>query len=86
VKCEDRDRLLSEYNSAVLDASKAASNLIELAGTAAQDDYALLLREEQRASTRARAARRAYEEHITRHGCSGGSVGGQKQKAPTNVN
>jgi hypothetical protein len=69
VLCDDRDRLLHEYNSAVLGVSQAVAKLADLAGTSSGSDYQLLSREKDRAKARLKEARAAYERHIAEHGC-----------------
>lgn len=69
VLCDDRDRLLHEYNAAVLGVSQAVRALADLAGTASGSDYELLGREKDRAKARLRQAQSAYERHIAEHGC-----------------
>ena len=67
--CEERDRLLHEYNSAVLEVSRSVGALADLAGTSSGADYELLSREKDRAKARQKQARSVYEHHITEHGC-----------------
>jgi hypothetical protein len=69
VKCKERDRLLHEYNSAVLEVSRAVRVWADLAGTSAADDYLLLRREKDRAKVRLQSTRSAYERHVSEHGC-----------------
>jgi hypothetical protein len=69
VLCEERDRLFHEYNSAVLEGSRAVGALADLAGTSSGADYQLLSREIDRAKARLKNARSAYERHNTEHGC-----------------
>ena len=68
--CEEKDRLLHEYYSAALEASKAVLSLADLAGTSTGGDYQLLSLEKDRAKARLRKARSAYEKHIAEHGCA----------------
>jgi hypothetical protein len=67
--CEEAERLLREYNSAVSDASKAAQKLAELAGTTSSDTFIFLCNEKTRANARVKKAHEAYEHHIKNHGC-----------------
>ena len=69
VWCEERDRLLREYYSAVVEVSQAVGKLADLAGTSSVADYGLLGREKDRAKARLKTARSAYERHVTEHGC-----------------
>jgi hypothetical protein len=69
VLCKERDRLLHEYNSAVLEVSRAVGEWADLSGISSADDYALLSREKDRAKARLKTARSAYERHVTEHGC-----------------
>jgi hypothetical protein len=70
VLCEERDRLLHEYNSAVQEASRAVGQVADLAGTSSADDYQLINREKDRAKARLKTARSAYERHVAQHGCA----------------
>jgi hypothetical protein len=67
--CEEAERLLNEYNHAVVDASKAACKLAELAGTASGDDFIFLCNEKTRANARLKKTQAAYERHIANHAC-----------------
>jgi hypothetical protein len=70
VWCKEKDGLFSEYNSAMLESSRAVAKLADLAGTSSGPDYELLSREKDRAKERLRLAKSAYEHHITQHGCA----------------
>jgi hypothetical protein len=67
--CGEAARLLNEYNSAVVDASKAARKLAELAGTASGDDFICRCNDKTRANARLKRTKAAYERHLTEHGC-----------------
>ena len=67
--CQERNRLLSEYSSAVLEASRDAKTLSNFAGITALADYTLLLRQHKIAKSRAMRARAVYEHHVTTHRC-----------------
>ena len=67
--CREAARLLNECNSAVVDASKAARKLAELAGTASGDTFIFLCNEKTRANARLKRMQAAYERHLTDHGC-----------------
>jgi hypothetical protein len=69
VLCEERDRLLHEYNAAVRGVSQAVAKLADLAGTSSGSDYQLLSRENDRAKARLKKARSEYERHLSEHGC-----------------
>jgi hypothetical protein len=70
VLCKERDRLLHEYNSAVLEVSRAVGEWTDLAGTKSDADYYRLLgREKDWAKALLENARFAYEQHMTEHGC-----------------
>jgi hypothetical protein len=70
VWCEESDRLLHEYNSAVLEVSRAVGKFADLAGTKSDADYYRLLgREKDWAKALPENARFAYEHHMTEHGC-----------------
>ena len=67
--CEERNRLLSEYSSAVFAASTETTMRLTFAGITALAEYNLLLRQQNIARSRAMKAHAAYERHITTHGC-----------------
>jgi hypothetical protein len=67
--CREAARFLNEYNSAVVDASKAAQKLVELAGTASSDTFIFLCNEKTRANARLKRTQAAYERHVANHGC-----------------
>jgi hypothetical protein len=69
VVCGERDELLRAYTYAVSDMFRASNTLSEFAGTSLLQDYALLLRERDRAKVKATEARSVYEQHIARHAC-----------------
>jgi hypothetical protein len=69
VLCKERDRLLHEYSSAVQEVSRAVGEYVDLAGTSSASDYELLGCEKDRAKTRLKNARSAYERHVAEHGC-----------------
>ena len=68
--CEERNRLLDDYNKAVLNAAYAVSRLSDLAGTREPIAYGALIEETEHAKMRSESARRAYEKHITEHRCN----------------
>jgi hypothetical protein len=67
--CVEAARLLTDYNHAVVDASKAAQKLAELAGTASGDDFIFLCNDKTRANARVKKTQAAYAKHISDHGC-----------------
>ena len=67
--CGERDDLLRAYTNAVADMFRASNTLSEFAGKSLLKDYALLLRERDRAKVKATEARSVYEQHIARHAC-----------------
>jgi hypothetical protein len=67
--CDEKLRLLAEYNSAVVDASTAARTLAELAGRSTGDDFKFLNEEKQRANLRLKKARETYQHHTLKHEC-----------------
>jgi len=67
--CVEAARLLNEYNHAVVEASKAAQKLAELARTASSDDFIFLCNDKTRANARVKKTQAAYEHHLTHHGC-----------------
>ena len=68
--CNERGRLLNEYNDARMDASAASRAISRVAGTTAIANYIALLRKLEAAETRKSKARLAYEQHLVKHGCS----------------
>jgi hypothetical protein len=73
--CEEAGRLLSEYNRAVIDASKATKKLADLAGISSADAFLLLCNEKTRAKARVKKAQAAYQGHLRKHGCAVRSTG-----------
>jgi hypothetical protein len=73
--CEEAGRLLSDYNRAVVDASKATKKLADLAGISCADAFLLLCNEKTRAKARVKKAQTAYQEHLRKHRCALRSAG-----------
>ena len=62
--CDERARLLEEYNNAVLDAARSARKLAELAGSATRGAD-----EKNRANVRVKKTRESFDQHASTHGC-----------------
>jgi hypothetical protein len=69
VECHKRDRLLGEYNDAVLGAFVASQALSKIADTTVLSDYRALIGRQGIAGAKASKARLVYEQHIIEHGC-----------------
>lgn len=67
--CEEKRRLVSEYELATKKFSDAVSNLRERAGTSAKKEYDRLARVSDEARVKSEQARLAVEQHIALHGC-----------------
>jgi hypothetical protein len=67
--CEEKRRLVSEYELATKKFASAVSDLRERAGTSAKKEYDRLSRVSDDARVKSEQARLAVEEHIAAHGC-----------------
>jgi hypothetical protein len=65
-QCEDKIRLLAEYNRGVLEWSKAVRNLIEKPG---DPEFPALLLKVDEARARTQLSKSAYNAHVAKHGC-----------------
>jgi hypothetical protein len=71
VLCEAKDRLLHEYNRAVVEFSRVVTGLADVAGTSKTEDYRILGLEKDRSRARLQKARDAFVRHLAEHGCGG---------------
>jgi hypothetical protein len=69
VPCEERRRLLDEYNEAARALSVAVQALAEPTGVASRDEYERVLRALLEAGVKSEQARMALEKHHEEHGC-----------------
>jgi hypothetical protein len=69
VICGERNRLVTEYELAVLDDSAATNAILKVVVTATLADRQILSDTQEEAEGRISKARSAYEQHIIEHGC-----------------
>ena len=67
--CEEKKRLVSEYEAATKKLADAVAELRRKMGTSAKSEYGQLLRAPNDARFKIEQARLALEEHIAKHGC-----------------
>ena len=67
--CDERARLLNEYNSATMAFSASVAELVQKAGTTLQGEYNRLKNAADQARIAAEQARLNLEKHIAEHGC-----------------
>ena len=67
--CEERDRLLNEYNGAIAGALRSGKKLADLA-QASPHNLLFLSKEKARATVLAKEALAAYRKHVMSHGCA----------------
>lgn len=67
--CQEAERLLDEYNSAILVASRLAKKLVDLGRNTPPANLLFLSNDEARAKARVKEALAAYLRHLTSHGC-----------------
>ena len=67
--CAERNRLLQEYNNALLNAASATVALARVAGSAALVAYPPLLRAKEAAEASGNEMRLAHDQHVIEHGC-----------------
>ena len=70
MECPRRDKLLRDYQDALLEAATAQGALSKLAGTTVLREYRTLLQVLEEAEAKTSVARSAYEKHITKHRCT----------------
>jgi hypothetical protein len=69
VSCEEKNRLLREYEAATVAFSAAVQELRRRMGTSPREDYKRLERVSSGARMKAEQARLALEQHVASHGC-----------------
>ena len=68
--CEERKRLQSAYNVALIDHSRSVQVLIRRAGVLSKEQYGSIRKFCETARGKANTARRELEQHTAEHGCS----------------
>jgi len=68
-QCEEKTRLVSEYNRATTIFSDAVEQLHKRIGTSSKDEYESLTRATEDARMQAEEARLMMERHVKDHGC-----------------
>jgi hypothetical protein len=69
VSCEEKNRLLREYEAATVAFSQAVIELRRKMGTSPKEEYKRLAQVSNDARVTAEQARLALEQHIASHGC-----------------
>jgi hypothetical protein len=69
MNCEEKARLLREYDNATLAFSNAVQELRHKMGTSPRDEYHRLERISGKARVKSEQTRLALEQHIAGHGC-----------------
>jgi hypothetical protein len=69
VSCEEKTRLLKQYDDATLAFSNAVQELRRRIGTSPKDEYERLERVSSEARVKSEQARLALEQHVATHGC-----------------
>jgi hypothetical protein len=69
VSCEEKNRLLREYETATVAFSAAVKELRRRMGTSPKEEYERLSETSNEARVKAEQARLALEQHIAAHGC-----------------
>jgi hypothetical protein len=67
--CEEKGRLVSEYNVATVAFSEAVKELHRRIGTSPKEEYKRLERISSEARVKSEQTRLALEQHIAAHGC-----------------
>jgi hypothetical protein len=67
--CEEKARLLKEYNVATLGFSETVKELHQRIGTSPKDEYKRLAQISDEARVKSEQARLALEQHIASHSC-----------------
>jgi hypothetical protein len=68
-KCEEKNRLTCEYQTATETFSKSVTELQEKMGVSSKDEYERLQRISEEWRVHSEQARLALEQHIAAHGC-----------------
>jgi methyl coenzyme M reductase gamma subunit len=69
VGCEEKNRLLREYDAATVSFSSAVSELRRRLGTSPKEEFKKLAQISDDARAKSEGARLALEQHISAHGC-----------------
>jgi hypothetical protein len=69
VSCEEKNRLLKEYEAATVAFSAAVIELRRRMGISPKEEYKRLAQVSNEARVKSEAARLALEQHIAAHGC-----------------
>ena len=69
--CDERTRLLHEYNSAILALSASVVELVQKTGTTLKGEFGRLKNVADQARIVAEQARLNFEKHVAEHGCAG---------------
>jgi hypothetical protein len=67
--CEEKDKLVAEYNKAALDHSRLVSVLNKRRARATKAEYERMRRDADVVSVKSKEARLALKRHTTEHGC-----------------
>ena len=67
--CDERARLLNEYNSATMAFSASVAELVQKPGTTLEGEYKRLKNAADQARIATEQARLNLEKHIAEHGC-----------------
>lgn len=67
--CEEKARLVKEYNVATAGFSEAVKQLYRKTGTSLKEEYTRLMQISNEARVKSEQARLALEKHIATHGC-----------------
>jgi hypothetical protein len=69
VSCEEKNRLLKEYEAATVAFSAAVIELRRRMGTSPKEEFKRLAQVSSEARVKSEGARMALEQHIAAHGC-----------------
>jgi len=69
MKCEEKNRLVAQYEAATTNFSEAVAELRKKMGTSTKEEYQRLERATNEARVKSEQARLALEQHAAKHGC-----------------
>jgi Aminoacyl tRNA synthetase class II, N-terminal domain len=69
MSCEEKARLVQEYDVATLEFSGTVKELHQRMGTSPKEEYKRLAQISNEARVKSEQARQALEQHIAAHGC-----------------
>jgi hypothetical protein len=69
MSCEEKARLVKEYNAATARFSEAVKQLHRKIGTSPKEEYTRLMQISNEARVQSEQTRLALEKHIATHGC-----------------